>query len=92
MKEKTHVKAFNLKANMFQWFKSKPKLQLLHNYIVTFCMRHGGKNCEVWNNLYYKFKGITFDIYVMLVCMASYMIADYGHANHVFRVNLCSYG
>jgi len=26
----------------------------------------------------------------MPVCMASYMIANYGHANHAFRVNVCS--
>jgi hypothetical protein len=27
---------------------------------------------------------------VMLVCIASYMIAGYGHANHAFRVNVPS--
>ncbi len=27
---------------------------------------------------------------VMPVCMASYMTADYGHANHAFRVNVHS--
>jgi hypothetical protein len=29
-------------------------------------------------------------IVVMLVCMASYMTADYGHANHAFKVNVRS--
>ncbi len=28
--------------------------------------------------------------YVMFVCMASYMTADYEHANHAFRVNVRS--
>ncbi len=28
--------------------------------------------------------------FVMHVCMASYMMADYGHANHTFRVNVRS--
>lgn len=27
---------------------------------------------------------------VMLVCMVSYMTADYGHVNHAFKVNVCS--
>jgi len=27
---------------------------------------------------------------VMLVCMASYMMAGYGHANHAFKVNVRS--
>jgi len=27
---------------------------------------------------------------VMPVCMASYMTADYGHANHAFKVNVRS--
>jgi hypothetical protein len=27
---------------------------------------------------------------VMLVCMASYMMAGYGHTNHAFRVNVPS--
>jgi hypothetical protein len=29
-------------------------------------------------------------IIFMYVCMASYMMASYGHANHAFRVNVCS--
>jgi len=28
-------------------------------------------------------------IVVMPVCMASYMMASYKHANHAFRVNVC---
>jgi len=29
-----------------------------------------------------------FQAFVMLVCMALYMIAGYGHANHAFRINV----
>jgi hypothetical protein len=33
------------------------------------------------------FLGLTCIMpFVMLVCMASYMMASYGHANHAFRV------
>jgi hypothetical protein len=78
--------SFSTRVKVHPWSNLGKKIFKLFNGLVielTF------NDLRLWHGMWCALlnQQPTQNIYVMPICMASYMTASYGHANHAFRVN-----